>query len=708
MSSIPTIPIRSDHMTTDKAFQTTGVSALAVLTIVFLTQAGLAQASEPDKPGCVRPEFPAPADKTAWGQTTFAIPSIPDLVLRAERHPHPRTFPTGEEAKALAEALDGPRKAGFEKLLKRVSNSLSGPLPEEPRSLPPSSPYPEVAKREIFMLRLLESEAQKIEEASFAWMITRDPRFLGEAKRRALALAAWDPKGASGYAADDLVARRVAWPLAIAFDWLHEQLNEGEKQTLLSAIVPRVADTLTDLTRGKNNLLAHPFNSHGNGVLGTTLDISIMLAGETDRASAWLAELLPLYTSLALPWGGDDGGYANGTAYALWNVGNTAVRYWDTLRRVVGIDLADKSWARNFGRFLIYFLPPGTPAGAFGDAAEKRLQDDWARFGKAYLSRVGAPLYSWYGRQLFGEDPSRLDVLLAPVREDMATPFPAGLSHSALFPSIGWAAFHSDLRDRGRTSAYFKSSPFGSYNHSHADQNSFTLVAAGRPLLIDSGYYDWYGSPHHLRWAKQTVAHNAITFDGGQGQSVGNGFSGDLGAKGKITDFAECGEVDFVTGDATAAYSGRLTRFVRSVAFLRPNTVVVFDRVESSEPRGWEWNIHALNKLLANPDNTVEARNLDARVCIDFHSSVSTSFRQSDRFPAEPDRTATEPRPNQWHGAFVSKQATSAAWFVAVLQVGCAGSDSRIVMDSNGVTATINKAVLIFGRDGLRLGAKGA
>ena len=56
----------------------------------------------------------------------------------------------------------------------------------------------------------------------------------------------------------------------------------------------------------------------------------------------------------------------------------------------------------------------------------------------------------------------------------------------------------------------FKSSRFGSFNHSHADQNSFILSAFGRPLLIDSGYYPWYGSPHDVGWTRQTIAHNAL------------------------------------------------------------------------------------------------------------------------------------------------------------------------------------------------------
>ena len=40
--------------------------------------------------------------------------------------------------------------------------------------------------------------------------------------------------------------------------------------------------------------------------------------------------------------------------------------------------------------------------------------------------------------------------------------FPEGTPNAAVFPVIGWAAMHSDLRDPRRTSVYFKSSPYGS------------------------------------------------------------------------------------------------------------------------------------------------------------------------------------------------------------------------------------------------------
>src|SRR6185295_8461250 len=237
---------------------------------------------------------------------------------------------------------------------------------------------------------------------------------------------------------------------------------------------------------------------------------------------------------------------------------------------------------RNFSRYSASFLPPGTPSGVFGDAAEMRLSENWARFGKAQALFAPSPLARWYASQLSGEDPTQLQLLLAPPADAGPSAFPAGTPNAMLFPSIGWAGLHSSLEDPARVSIYFKSSPYGSFNHSHADQNGFVVNAAGRPLAIASGYFDGYGSAHWNGWYKQTLAHNAITYDGGKGQGVfehGGGLS-----PGTITAFENTAAYAVVSGDATQAYGGALSLARRSLVYLRPNLLLVYDRLASATP----------------------------------------------------------------------------------------------------------------------------
>jgi hypothetical protein len=335
---------------------------------------------------------------------------------------------------------------------------------------------------------------------------------------------------------------------------------------------------------------------------------------------------------------------------------------------------------RNYSRYLAYFLPPDTPSGLFGDGQEQHLSEIWARVGKAYTAFAPSPLGLWYAGALEGEDPSRLELLLAPRLKEQRVPIPKGTENGAVFPSIGWAAMHSDLADPKRTSVYFRSSPYGSYNHSHADQNSFVVNDHGKRLAIASGYYDNFRTPHWTQWYKQTRASNAITFDGGKGEGPdGRQFTGE------IVHFETHPAYDIVTGRAEKAYDGALTRAERTMVYVRPNFIVVHDSLAAPAAHTWEWNIHALNRMNKLSDRKVALVNGDARMCVEMLSSPDVGFTQTDRFTAPPEPSSMQKaEPAQWHGTFAARSASRTAEFVVLMRVG---SDCT---DSVAASATVN------------------
>ena len=72
------------------------------------------------------------------------------------------------------------------------------------------------------------------------------------------------------------------------------------------------------------------------------------------------------------------------------------------------------------------------------------------------------------------------------------------LPQARSFPSAGLASFHTALGDKQNDISFLmRSSPYGGVSHGHADQNAFVVEAYGRGLAIATGYYPWYGSPHH-------------------------------------------------------------------------------------------------------------------------------------------------------------------------------------------------------------------
>jgi len=447
--------------------------------------------------------------------------------------------------------------------------------------------------------------------------------------------------------------------------------------------------------------------------------MSTLLVGDLPAANTWVQDLLPFALNAVSPWSGEEGGYSNGTPYSLWDTG-ASLSAWYVLRRATGIDLAQKAWVRNYARFLAYFVPatakasapgipttdPSTPIGLFGDGfAESQLFEERARFGKGYTYFAPSALGCWYASRLVGEDFTRIEYLMSPPNTCNPAPsFPSGTSNSLFLPTIGWMAMHSDLADPTRTSVYFKSSPppFGAYAHQSADQNAFVINAGGERLTIESGYYGehdaGYNSNHWQYWVKRTRSKNAVTFDGGQGQIAfehqPDPFQITYARYGSITQQQSTVDYDIVTGDATDAYNGALTKAVRSLVYLRPGTVLVYDNLASGTARTWEWNIHALNPFAVMDGGRIQITSGTQSLCADILAGPDRQFvpvsapefsswgRSNDptndvsAAPSDPNAAA------QYHGKFVSAQPSTTAEFVVLLRVGCAATPASAAKDN--------------------------
>lgn len=598
------------------------------------------------------------------------LPSATELLARSTAKLRPRTI----DVIALRSEKDWDNRwSTAEKL---VNKQYSDILPSEPLLGTP----PGIVQRITF------EEEDKTLLAAALWLRTGSSPAAFEVKRRALNLASWSPSGATGYLSHDQSGRSVTRTLALAYDWLHGQWTHDEESKLLSAIRPRMLDILSNAGNyGLDNGLAlvrWPYDSHRVVTTATTALTCAVLAGNGTIYDQCLMNILPRYLTRPIPWGVDDGGYANGTYYAQWDMQYAHLGIWEMLNQVVGINLWNTPWALNHGKYLAYFLPPGTPSGIFGDGAERNSKAVWAAEGKTYAGYLPSLLSDWYARNQSGEAREQLTLLLSPQRNlsVISAALPSGIAHGIHIPSIGWVAMHSDLGDPLRTSVYMKSSPYGSYNHSHADQNSFVIHAGGTILAADSGYYDGYNSPHWKGWYKATRAHNAITFDGQQGQMHDT-----LTAKGLITQFAHTPKYDLVTGDAKMAYGKLLTKAVRSIIYLRPNILVVFDSLASDIARTWEWNIHALSPMIIRDNRNVEISQEGIRMCVRQVAEQDVIFSQTDKFTAAP---AGE-YPNQWHGTFTSNLKSKDVIFLTVLEVGCENTPVTVTRTDKSYDVTV-------------------
>lgn len=591
----------------------------------------------------------------------FDAPAISAALNAFEKAPamgHPRLFGGQSDYAGIVLAASAERANGYK--------SLSGTL-RRTSLMTASTSFSPTAKSVNSLSGLKDWFTQErvlegMTESAVGWYMTRDSWYLEEMRVRMASFSSQILD--SGCSAELPQTRAYAYYFALTYDFAFPALSSSERKLIRNVIKTCASSSLPAAIA---NISANPRDGIAFHSLGKFIGALTILLGEMPEVRALLEPALQIYLAHLSPWGGDDGGYANGTSYALWDAG-TSLLTWDLIERVLRIPIYKKNWLAQLPRFIAYTLPPGTPAGVFGDGAEIARKEEWARFGKAIMSRYETPLARWYEKQLFGEDFARLDILLSPRHPGTSGLWPDGEADSASFANVGWAALHSSLPDRSRVSVYFKSSPYGSLNHSHADQNGFVLYARGKVLAMDSGYYDSYNSPHWRNWYKQTKAHNAVTFDDGKGQSLGVDGLGNAKFSGKITQFVTSADYDVVAGDASAAYGGQLSMAKRTLFFLRPATLVVIDQLQSPTPRQWEWNLHTTAPLAVD----ALGYKLDlgeTEMCAEVLAPASLALATSSGYSPAPAMT-TGVGPHFWN-RFHYKRPSLEGYFVAVLRADC-------------------------------------
>ncbi len=232
----------------------------------------------------------------------------------------------------------------------------------------------------------------------------------------------------------------------------------------------------------------------------------------------------------------------------------------------------------------------------------------------------------WWVNEVPGSEGSK-DINTAIFNQEVKPIPPVDLPNSKVFRGVGWAGLHSNLSDPGNdTFMVFKSSPYGSVSHSHADQNSFAIFKGGVALAIPSGYYGpSYGMPHHAEWTRSTKANNSVLVNG-QGQVIR-----DEKATGTIIHFEDKKAYTYLMADATEAYQGKLTSFKRHILFLRPGVFLLLDQLEAPSEANFQWMLHAFEKMKLS-DRKVISQKDGARLSTWFNSSQGLEISQTDKF----------------------------------------------------------------------------
>ena len=356
------------------------------------------------------------------------------------------------------------------------------------------------------------------------------------------------------------------------------------------------------------------------------------------------------------------------------------------LRRATGgaVNLFEHPALRETGDYIVHVTEPDGQVYNFNDngislgssldylllLANLNRRGDWARTARASDHTTV--------ERLIWDDPSLADAI------------PNETSRS--YPTTGVVTMRSGWDDQA-TFVGLKSGS-SAVGHSQLDANSFVVTSRGERLLIDEGIWPYghalgfFDSDGGERWnfdGNGTIGHNTVMVDG-EGQRYGADYPG------RIVSFERGEEVDVAVGDATAAYGGKLKQYLRTLAFLKPDVVLVYDRISSEEPRLLEWLFHHRAEVYGDERLTGFRRNgvtLSLSRVIPEHmecwrmSDVKRTSMYTESNQYRPHRVSVEYRS---FGPFHPCREIEVLW---AIHVGDASDRPEVVASVGDRTATV-------------------
>ncbi|WP_414660902.1 heparinase II/III domain-containing protein [Horticoccus sp. 23ND18S-11] len=578
--------------------------------LLFLLVVVVAPARAATDPGAV---VPATAPRT--------------LVLASQRDAFRAYCTTGDGATAFARIRSD---------LDRVY--LQQPLPAEPVTYGDPSPSKRTSDK-ADLWRAQQDITGRIsaiaEAAALCWIVTGESKYFDRAREILLHTAGWhfapdwksgSVPGATDIHYNDEAHFRLWRKLPLVYDQLRSKLSAADRAIILAHFKQRGARSVAwiekegDIANIRRNSLESDLSSHPVRFMPMTGLTALALWDDLPEARQWWTLAYTFYRDQFTPWGGDDGGWGEGSAY--WRGTFEHASFQDALI-ALGDPLAYATpfW-KNSPYFALYNVQPYLHT-VFGDASNAgrfnlepatadyfehlaRVQQNG--FFRSYAALSTDTRTRPIDKGLSGLDrsyPTAAEFLVrnfTVASRPLPAPRPlAELPPHRYFADVGWVSLHSALgRPDDDIQLTFRASPYGSFSHSHADQLGFILNAFGEGLAINSAYREFHNSPHHEQWTRQSRSKNVILIDG-VGQKAKS-----KDATGKVTRFEQAGRTVWTTGDATAAYRvaqaepGRVQRVTRDVVFVDQRYVVLRDRVSLTSPAKLTWLLHAEKNLAWN------------------------------------------------------------------------------------------------------------
>lgn len=449
--------------------------------------------------------------------------------------------------------------------------------------------------------------------------------------------AAVDTMNYGGYSGDNLesMLRYFGMLGSALYDWCYSDIDSTSRDQLASAMYKLNRKYMSSFinTSGGNSYVS----SHNawNCVLTLQNIISIngssaLTAQQQDTLTNWYHTLCDKWETGFFPVYGyyrsTSGGWNWGAAYSFWGLPDQFTLFDNFLNGTDKNYYQDMPWIQNSINQYYYMLRPDNVAIHLGDGDALIVGSNVPyRHAAVYSdqrSRWFSQVYS--SPQMLTSTYTYFNILCS---KDFTAPVVTkpNLPLNWISDRVGLLVSRSSW-DSNAVQYWMFNSHSKKAAHEHRDNNTFSIFYK-KPLLIDAGYYDSYGSSHYYNYYSRTIAHNTVTvFDSTEQFYVsGNLVSNDGGQlwsdpmmnysnifqtqyqRGRWIVYASDTAYVYSNTDATLSYnSQKLKRYLRKIVYLKPNCFVVLDNIIlrntilSGSVKEVRWNAHFKNQPQIN------------------------------------------------------------------------------------------------------------
>ena len=567
---------------------------------------------------------------------------------------HPRMLIRPDEVDAIRESRHNERSAMWAALKQVADEALTQPVRlRQPKYTQDSGDnYYAWSASHAEITRQTRRFMATTQLLALAYLVSGETEYGEAAVDRLETICVWDPIGSTHITTNDEAHMAVIRHGSLIYDWVYDLFSDIGKKRVRDHLRKRGQITFEYMNK-RSMYGIQRFDSHSSREVVYLGLLAIALHSEVPETGEWLEWLRPSLGGIWPIWGDDDGSWAEGHIDSLTDVGAMAL-FASALKTATNIDLFQRPFWKNHAEWCYACFPPNSEWIGFGDHSQPRSHT-WQQNAdhiEMIARQVGLPGYADHVARVREEatDPRHADSnelpYVNPIRYLSTLPAmdsePTDRNNMLwAFSDTGWAAIRTSPDDLARdVGLIFRSSPYGSVSHSHANNNDFVIHVAGRTMVMPSGYYDGFASPHHINWIWHTKSHNCVTL------SDASQLMRSYDSIGMVEHDFENEHLVYLRGNADASYSRQAAKCRRHVIYLKSHgCFVIVDEFEalSGIYSALQWNLHSWSEFQVDEANRQFVCERDGRKLTGhflFHNHAYFTQNQGwDPEPVLPDDT---------------------------------------------------------------------